>query len=89
MNEKGQPERHIEAARQRLGHLAGVASRTRAAEQRILEAGRDRIAAVNADLEKLGRRALLDDGAADQYQALVAERGQLAIVVANAERALA
>jgi hypothetical protein len=81
-------EKHIAGTKSRLAQLAGLAARTEAAERRIAGAAEDRRAALCADLDKLRPRVHLDPGAAEQYQALVLERGQIDTVLANARRVL-
>jgi hypothetical protein len=83
------PGKHIDAAKRRLAHLGGLAAKTEAAEQRILEAAQERVEAVEADMQKLKGRALVDEAAADQYRALTFEHGQLGLVIAHARQALA
>jgi hypothetical protein len=77
------------AAKRRLAHLGGLAAKTAAAEQSILAAAQHRIEAVEADLQSLKARALLDDEAAAQYRALTFEHGQLDLVIARARQELA
>ena len=86
MERPSSPDRHIEAAKRRLGHLAGVAAKTLEAECRILAVAEDRLRQVEADLQKLRPRVYLDQDAADDYQRLVLERGQLALVIAQARQ---
>jgi hypothetical protein len=78
------PDQHIEAARRRLGHLAGLEARTAETERTILAAAESRLEAVDRDLRRLQPRAILDDDAGDQYQALTEERGQLMGIIAQA-----
>jgi hypothetical protein len=80
---------HIAAARTRLGHLAGLSARTDAAERAILKAAQARLAAIQADLDKLRGRAVADPALGDRYTALVLERGQVELVIAHARQALA
>ena len=54
-----------------------------------MEAAEQRRAVIEADLAKLRPRVDLDADAADKYQDLIAERGQLDIVLASAQRAIA
>lgn len=83
-----QQDEHIGAARQRLGHLAGLARRTELAERAILAAALDRAEKVDADLLKLRPRVHTDPAAADQYQELILEKGKLATVIAQARKHL-
>jgi hypothetical protein len=79
---------HVDAARARLANLGGLADKTTHAERAILQAADDRRAAIQADIEKLRPRVNLDQAAADQYQALILERGQLDTVAAQSRAAL-
>lgn len=83
-----QQQEHIGAAGKRLGHLAGLAARTDAAERKILEAAQEMLAKVEEDLPKLRARVQTDPEAADRYQALTLERGQLQQVIAQAQKVL-
>ncbi|MDU7523501.1 MAG: hypothetical protein E7K72_19305 [Roseomonas mucosa] len=86
MEKARSPDRHIAAARQRLSHLQGIAGRTAAAERRILDLAEKRHAEVLADLARLRPRVNLDPDAAEQYQRLTMERGQLDMVTARARQ---
>jgi hypothetical protein len=81
-------DKHLPAARTRLGHLASLSEKTEATERRILAAAEDRLAAVEKDLATLQPRVHLDVDAGDRYQALTAEKGQLTIVIARARQVL-
>lgn len=70
-------QRHIDAARRRLAHLAMLERRTAEADARIRQAAEQRLAQVEADLAKARRRALLHDGAADALLNLTTERARL------------
>ncbi len=76
-------EKHLDAARSRLAHLAGLSVQTDATEQRILESGEHRLAMIQADIDRLRPRVNLDPAAADAYQAAILERGQLQTVTAR------
>ena len=83
-------KRHMQQARAKLGELGALHAKTEAAEHRILKAAEQRLAAVVAALDKLAPGAEgADDTHQDSYLALVAERGQLHIVIAKARAALA
>ena len=82
-------DRHIEAAKRRLAHLGALSARTVETERKILAAAEDRLAAVEADRASLRSRALIDPAAADRYQALTLERGQIETVIGRAREALA
>lgn len=77
-------------ARAHLGELAGLASKTEAAERRILETAEKRLGIVQGDIEAAqpGIESA-DEAAQDRYLASVTERGQLHIVIAKARQALA
>lgn len=79
---------HFEVARRQLLSLARIADTTRDAERRILEAAMARLEAVDADIDRLRGRALLDEHAGQQYSALIEERGRLALVIARAREHL-
>lgn len=79
---------HIAAARRRLAHLSGLRARTAAAEARILDAARARLDAVDADLVRLRPRVNTDPHAAERYQALVLERGQLHRVASQSQQVM-
>ena len=79
---------HLEAARARLTHLGGLSAHTAAVEGKILESAEARLSVVEQDIATLRPRVNLDGDAAEKYQALVLERGQLKIVIARAGEAL-
>lgn len=82
-------KRHMENARAGLGELHGLAAKTEAAERNILASAEKRHAEVLAAIER-ARPGI--EGASDQaqerYTDLVAERGQLEIVIAKARKVL-
>lgn len=82
-------KRHIERVRDRLGDLAGLADRTERTERRILEQAEKRLDEVqkSIDAARPGIEAASDDEQR-KYQDLVAERGQLNLVIAQARKAL-
>ncbi len=81
-------DKHVAGAKARLAHLAGLAEKTDATEHKILAAAMERLELVDCDLSKLRPRVNLDDAAAERYQELTLERGQLALVIAKARSAL-
>lgn len=81
-------DQHIEGAKRRLVHLAGLAERTDDAERRILSSAIDRREAVRGDIEKLRPRVDLDPEAAERYQLLTLESGQLDTVIAQSRMVL-
>jgi hypothetical protein len=82
------PDRHIDAARRRLGHLAGLAAKTEAAEKQILASAQSRLEAVDRDLNRLRPRAVVDDDAGEQFETLTRERGQLQNIIAQSNMVL-
>lgn len=76
------PDDHIAAARVLLGHLAGLAAQTEAAEKAILDAAESRLEAVTRDLNRLQPRAVTDPSAGEQYATLTQEKGQLMGIIA-------
>jgi hypothetical protein len=84
MAAQSSPDRHIAAAKLRLGHLAGLSARTDDSEHSILEAAQDKCAAIQVDLDKLHQRALTNPEAARQYESMLVERGQLENIIAHA-----
>lgn len=81
-------DRHINAAKRRLTHLAGLASRTEQDERRIKAAAQRRLRDAQADREKLRPRALADHEAGTRFMELSDEIGQLQMVIARSEQAL-
>lgn len=80
----------MEKARQGLGELGMLADKTEKAERRILEAAEKRLDEVSGLIERAQPSAQsADDAGQQRYLDLVAERGQLNIVIANARQALA
>lgn len=78
---------HLDKTRARLGDLAGLAGKTEDAERRILASAEKRLKAVQTEIEGLG--AVEFSPKEDRYTDLIAERGQLNVVIAKARRALA
>lgn len=83
-------KRHIERTRDQLGELSGLAEKTQRTEQRILAQAEKRLGEVQAAIERArpGIEAA-PDAAQQRYQDLVAERGQLNMVIAQARKVLA
>ena len=81
--------KHIEAAKRRLAHLAGLRARTLDSERRILDRAVARDGDVTAEMAKLRPAASVHPVAADRYQALVLEAGTLAKVIGQSRRILA
>ena len=70
-----------ESLKSDLGALAADGQRTDAFAERLKSAAEDRLAAVNARLDELRPKAVIDTASGNEYLALLAERGQLDIVV--------
>lgn len=82
-------KRHMGKARAGLGRLMALSTKTEAAERRILESAQKRHDFVVAELRKLRPGiAGASDSTQDRYTDLVAERGQLDVVIAKARKAL-
>lgn len=82
-------KKHIENARGQLVGLHGLAAKTETAERRILEQAERRHGQVVAAIER-ARPGIegAPDKAQQRYTDLVAERGQLELVMAKARAAL-
>lgn len=82
-------KRHIEKTRAHLGELHGLAAKTEAAEHAILKSAKERLAAVNGQLQRLrpGIEAA-PENSQERYTDLVAEAGQLQLVIGKAKAAL-
>lgn len=82
-------KRHIEKTRTHLGQLHGLAAKTEQAERNILAAAEQRHGVVVAEIER-ARPGIegADDAAQQRYTDLIAERGQLEVVMAKARQAL-
>jgi hypothetical protein len=76
------------AAKTRLVHLAGLSERTRKTEQGIHDAAVARRKTIDGLLTTLRPRVNLESQAADQYQDLILERGQIETVIATAAQHL-
>lgn len=71
-----------------LGDLSALASKTDAAERRILEQAEKQLGEIATRIDEIRPRVLLDDALSDEYQRLILERGKLNLVVAQARRVL-
>lgn len=80
---------HMEKARNQLGDLGALASKTELAEKKILAQAQKRLTEVETAIERArpGVEAA-PDTAQDRYLDLLKERGQLSIVIAKAQHAL-
>lgn len=83
-------KRHMDQTRAQLGDLAGLAGKTERTERAILKQAEKRLAEVQAAIDRArpGVEAA-PDAAQQRYQDLIAERGQLHLVIAQARKALA
>lgn len=83
-------KRHMDKARAHLGELHGLADKTERTERNILAAAEKRHAEVCQAIERArpGVEAA-PESAQQRYTDLVAERGQLDVVIARARKALA
>lgn len=81
--------RHIAKTRTELGELHGLAAKTEAAERAILKSAEKRLAEVQRQIERArpGIEAA-NDAAQGRYTDLVAEAGQLHVVIGKAQAAL-
>ena len=77
---------HVDDTQRKLGDLAVMAGQTEAAERKILARATERLDEVQAELAKAGPDAMTGGG--DKYMQLVAERGQLHQVIAQARQHL-
>ena len=82
--------RHMDKARGQLGDLHGLAAKTERAERNILTAAENRHAEVCKAIERTRPGVeSAPESAQQRYTDLVAERGQLDVVIAKARKALA
>lgn len=76
------------ATRRHLGELGVMAAQTERAERQILEHAERLHGEVLAKLDQMRPQALMGDAEARDYQELVAERGRLERVMAQAREVL-
>jgi hypothetical protein len=67
----------IDNVHKQLAKVAGLHARVQASDDRIGQSAGDRLAKVDQMLAELRPNVILDSDAADEYMALVQERGQL------------
>lgn len=79
---------HIENVRRRIGELASLDAQTDAAERKILERAEKRLEAVQARMDELHPRAVVDNAAGTEYLTLAKERHQLNVIIETAKRNL-
>jgi len=73
--------------RRRLAELSAMGAKTARAGSAIAAAAVERREVIEAKIAELRPRVLTDSAAADEYQALIHERGQLDIVLGSARPA--
>lgn len=73
----------IDDIRGRLADLSAMEARHQADNDRLADASAARLRAVNDELDELRPRVNIDRMAADQYQRLIGERGQLQLTLAQ------
>lgn len=79
-------QEHIDTTHKHLGELAMMAHHTQAAEQKILDEAEKQLAKVEKDLPKAASAAMTTGEEA--YTHLIAERGRLHQVIAQARKNL-
>lgn len=67
----------IDSVQKQLGRVAGLQSRVQATDERLWHSAGERLEKVDQMLADLRPKVVLDSNAADEYMALVKERGQL------------
>lgn len=77
---------HIDSTHKRLGQLAAMSRQTQDAERDILNRAKVMLANVEKDLPAAASASMM--GGADKYQDLIAERGRLQQVIAQARQVL-
>ena len=77
-------QKHIDAARQRVAHLAALERASDEADKRIAKAATERLETVEAEIAKVRPSALIHDDAGTRYTELVTERGHLLEVLRRA-----
>lgn len=82
-------KQHIENTRRQLGELGAMAAQTEAMERKIMERAQEQLGKVEGDLDRARAAAMTgDDAAKTQYTDMVAERGRLQQVIAQARQVL-
>ena len=82
-------KQHIENTRRQLGELGAMAAQTEAMERKILERAQEQLGKIEGDLDRARVAAMTgDDTAKNQYTDMVAERGRLLQVIAQARQVL-
>lgn len=82
-------KQHIDNTRRQLGELGAMAAQTEAMERKILERAQEQLGKIEGDLDRTRAAAMAgDDAAQAQYTDMVAERGRLQQVIAQAKQVL-
>ena len=81
------PPTHLDAARKRLCHLAGLRHRTDSADRAITAAAAEELDRLQAELPRLASRVHLDPAAADAYQRGILDVGKLRTMLGRASAA--
>lgn len=68
---------NIDGVRRQLAQVAGMQQRVNASDDLIVKAAGDRLDEVNKMIADLRPKVMTDSDAADEYMALVEERGHL------------
>lgn len=80
---------HIDRTKSQLGELASLQAKTEQTERNILAAAESRLEEVQQLIERLRPGVeFASDPNKERYQQLIAERGQLNIVIARSREAL-
>lgn len=77
---------HVDDTHRKLGELAAMSRQTEAAERQIMTRATERLEQVQVELKVAGAEAMTGGG--DKYMELIAERGQLQQVIAQARQHL-
>lgn len=78
-----QSDTHLDAARKRLCHLAGLRARTEAAGKAIHSAASDQLDQLQQDLPRLAKRVHTDSAAAEAYQQGTLNVGRLRTILGH------
>ncbi len=89
MPERGQQVKaHIGKAQAQLGDLAALKSKTDQAEKNILDLAEKKLAGIQKQLNKMQGVEFSSEDLQDSYNNLIAERGQLQLVISKAHIAM-
>lgn len=81
-------QKFMQDTRRKIESLAALERKTRESEKRILASAMKRRAWVNDQIASLRGKVVGDDDAAERYQGMIHERGQLDTVIQNSRKAL-